>query len=269
MEGDIMTPTFTLSEAISRINMMLNYPAISYEDVGPFFDTAIADLNTTLHTELKSVTNMIKEYRHYMSKNIGDRVLITSEPDESTVIPESNVVPATKPAYYFDTTRKQYGIKRANEYHYTASLYGVYNNMGRPQFYKAVRYGMGVTFWINDTSDNPNELDLLEYFTEDWITLYLIPYVCFKYTVKDGGTATIFADEYSQGFQQLQNSYSVPEKVLLATYCDKLAYRADTEEFLPNLNVKVPTKAITKDMLHARQVNAVYGNMYDRGGFYD
>lgn len=257
---------FTLSETISRINMMLNYPAITYEDVDAFFDMAIAELNTTLHTEIKSVTNMIKEFRHYASKQIANRVLLTSEPDESTTVPEYDSEPSGV-NYYYNTSRKQYGVLIGNEYQYTDTLHGVYNDYGVPQFYKAIRYGVGATIWIIDNTDNPMELNLLEYLSEDWIVMYLIPYVCFKYTCRDGGTASTFAEEFTQGFQQLQDAYDIPEFVTLATYSDRLAYRSDVEEKLPVLNIKVPTKAIYKEMKHKRQVNAVFGNMYDRGGW--
>ena len=121
---------FTLSDAIQRINMNLNYPAITFEDVSSFFDMAIADLNTSLHTEIKSVSNMIKEFRHYMSKNIN-RILLTSEPDASSVIEEhateadANTYNLT---YYYNTTTKLYGTKLGTTWNYSPTLYGVYNN---------------------------------------------------------------------------------------------------------------------------------------------
>lgn len=261
---------FTLSDAIQRINMNLNYPAITFEDVSSFFDMAIADLNTSLHTEIKSVSNMIKEFRHYTSKNIN-RILLTSEPDSSTVIEERESeelanMNATL-TYYYNTTTKLYGTKLGTTWTYSPTLYGVYNKMGTPYFYKAVRYGTNATFWITDATDNPLELNLLEYLSEDWITLYLIPYVCFKYSCRDGGTANVFAEEYTQGFQQLQNAYDVKENVLLATYAGKLAYVEDVEKHLPYLNVLVPTRGIYKEMKHDRAVVAQFGGVYDRGGW--
>lgn len=271
-----MDEKYTLSEVISRINMVLNYPAVTYEDLYVFFDMAIAELNTTLHTDIKSFTNMIKEYSKSTLEDTHNRVVLTDEPDSSTVITVFDTISQ------FTSSSAKYGyvnelnsyviVKPGNtrlEYTVHAELFGVYNNMSSVTFYKALKYTMDGAFWVECNFDNPLELDVLQYLTEDWISLYIIPYVCFKYACREGGTASVFAEEFTQGFQQLQDAYDVTENVLLATVADLLAYRQDVKNNIPNLNVKVSTKAITKSMKHKRQINATYGNMFDRGGWYD
>ena len=43
-----------LTDALSNINLALNYPALTYDDIKLYFDMAIAELNTTLHTSIPS-----------------------------------------------------------------------------------------------------------------------------------------------------------------------------------------------------------------------
>ena len=50
---------FTLSNCIDRINQILNYPSLTYDDVSAFFDQAIAELNTNLHIGLRSISECI------------------------------------------------------------------------------------------------------------------------------------------------------------------------------------------------------------------
>lgn len=227
----------TLSETLSNINLALNYPALTYEDIKLYFDMAIAELNTTLHTSLPTVSTMITEFRQYSSKPC-EKVLNTD--------PETN----------------NYGVSDSSDI--TTGTVGIYIRDGIPEKYICVQYGTS-KYWVKyETIDS---CDISEYLPDDWVLLWLIPYVCFKYTVRDGGTAQTFAEELQQGFQQLQETYDVPAKVTLATYADKLAYHNLVEKKLPNLDIMVGTRAIYENMKHDRSLNAIYSNMFDRGGF--
>ena len=176
--------------------------------------------------------------------------------------------------YYYALDTKKFYVKEASGdtvYSERDELLGFHlkdNVATNPIYYKAAIYGDEV-FWVKQFNDVLLECEISDYLPDDWVLLWLIPYVCFKYTVRDGGTASTFAEELTQGFQQLQETYGIPSKVTLATYADKEAYTELVEKNLPNLDIAVPTQAIYESMKHSRIVNAVYGSMYDRGGFND
>lgn len=254
-----------LQQSLNYINQALNYPALNYEDISLFFDAAIAELNTTLHTNIPTISKMIDEFKQYMSKNIT-KVLITGvDPSVNYEIPSSTVQTSN---YYYNPSDKKFYVLNVATGAYTAhdNLYGTYLRNGVPETYEAIVYGQQASWQITDVL-NVQDCELSYYLPEEWVLLWLIPYVCFKYTVRDGGTASTFAEELTQGFQQLQETYDVPEKVVLATVADKKAYMDLVKENLPNLNVVVKTRAIYENMKHNRALNAVYGSMYDRGGF--
>lgn len=251
-----------LSECLNYINQALNYPALTYEDISLFFNSAVSELNTTLHTSIPTVSEMIVEFKQKMSKE-DDKVRIQSDPQ---LYPDIYIFSGEN--YYYSPTEKVFYIKdlSTNEYYSSSTLKGVYLRNNTPEYYFAVVYG-NAPAWQRSDFESVTECELSEYFPDDWILLWMIPYVCYKYTVRDGGTAQTFAEELTQGFQQLQETYDVPEKVTLATYADKDAYHELVKKFMPILNIKVPTRAIYEDMKHSRNTNAIFGSFYDRGGF--
>lgn len=264
-----------LSEAMQYINSALNYPALHYIDIALYFDMAIAELNTTLHTSIIPVKEMIEKFRQELSKTETNKFVTTVDPEKNYSIP---VVPTDYASqeialdnnvkcYYSLSSKKFYIL---DEYLRTYSEHEIakciYVEGTTVHLFQAMNIG-NTAFWTEVPLDPEYDCDLEEYLPNDWVLLWLIPYVCFKYTVRDGGTAQTFAEELSEGHQQLQDTYDVPDKVILATYADKFAYRELVEDKLPNLNIYVPTKAIYENMKHSRRVNATYGSMYDRGGF--
>jgi hypothetical protein len=270
-----------LDKVLNNINLALNYPSLTYADISLYFDMAIAELNTTLHTSIPTVSDMIDAFEQKLSKEKESRVRIYPSPEDVDYIIQSysstqeaelhTSTASPKIPYYFNwETRKFYVMNSLNNtYTERNTLEGVYiKNVSEFTFYDAVVMGDEV-FWAHTSEDPILECDFAEYLPDEWVLLWLIPYVCFKYTVRDGGTAATFAEELTQGFQQLQETYSVPSTVLLATYADKEAYKDLVIENLPNLNKWVPTKAIFQNMKHSRISNAIYSNMYDRGGFND
>ena len=260
-----------LTDVISHINTALNYPAITYNDVDVYFDMAIAELNTTLHIDMQPISAMIEAFRRRMSKTKANQVVLDMDPRQSDFgIPVDPASPYLgNPKCYYSSEGKCYYAWNnfTKAYDSYECLFGVYINEGVPEYYVSTIYGTDV-YWVK-YEDSPDDLELSEYLPDDWVLLWLIPYVCFKYTVRDGGTAQTFAEEMQQGFQQLQDTYDVPSKVVLATYADKPAYTELVEKHLPNLNVEVRTRAIYDGMKHGRSLNAIYGNMFDRGGFCD
>lgn len=269
----------TINTVMQYINLALNYPALAYEDINLYFDMAISELNTTLHTSIPSVSQMVEDFRQKLSKDIDARIRISSNPEISDytikayATAEQGLVsaPTQNIEYFYAADTRKFYLKNqfSSGYSEHSSLKAVYFENGENPIFYVATVDMSDVFWVKESVDSLLECDLGNYLPDDWIMLWLIPYVCYKYTVRDGGTATVFADELTQGFQQLQESYNVPDKVNLATYADKEAYTKLVEENLPNLNIKIPTRAIYDSMKHARIMNAVYGNMYDRGGFDD
>jgi hypothetical protein len=259
-----------LSEVIKYINTALNYPAVTYLDINIFFDMAISELNTTLHTSIPLVKDMVETFRHEATKSESNKVLLANDPaDTNYVIPTDPVNPLENEVlcYYSTETRKFYILNKfTNEYLEFNIIKAVFNTSEGIHLYQSINYGSGAA-WAEIPTDPSYEADLDKFLPDDWIMLWLIPYICFKYTVRDGGTAQTFAEELTQGFQQLQETYDIPSKVLLATCADKPAYTELVEEHLPNLNIWVPTRAIYESMKHPRNMNAIFGGFYDRGGF--
>lgn len=265
-----------LSKAIQYINSAVNYPALNYIDIALFFDMAIAELNTTLHTSIPPVKDMVEEFRQNLSKVETNKFVSEVDPEEnyeiptvpSTTYPDQASALAGNVKCYYSTEDTMYYLLNDLTHEYSAHkiVKCLYREETTIKLFMSSNLGNSA-FWVEVPIDPEFECDLDVYLPDDWVLLWLIPYVCFKYTVRDGGTSQTFAEELTQGFQQLQETYDVPDKVLLSNYADKQAYTSLVEANLPYLNIKVPTKAIYESMKHPRNTNAIYGSMYDRGGF--
>lgn len=258
-----------LSEFMNYLNSALNFPSIEINDVLVYLDMAVAELNTTLHTEMIPMSKQLEQY--VKSKLKGTKLIsLSNDPsvDNDIFVKETvdEIVPAGTKIYY-DYVEKHYYILEKGNYVMCDSVLGVYfRDAHTKEYWSPYRVGSNAHWEFTDRT-SADSYDLSEFLTYDWLMLWLLPYVCFKYTVRDGGSAQTFAEELTQGFQQLQDTYNVPETVNLATYADKEIYRDLVEEHLPNLNVKVGTRAIYESMKHDRNVLPEYGSMYDRGGF--
>lgn len=256
---------FSTNKFADDVNAVLDYPGLAFDDIRLYLNQAIAEINTELHTSIISVEDMERD----ALKNLDNlpNLIVLSAADVSAEIPVLSSPPISV-TFYYDAIKNQYGLKVNDVWSYYDNLYGVRITDGVPTYYTAgVVLANNVRAWYKDNFNNPSNIDLENYFTRDWINLFLIPYVAFKYSVRDGDTGRLFSEEFSQGFKQLRNSYNVPFQVILATVADKFAYKDNVEKYLPNLNIWVLTKAITKEMKNPQGVNAVYRDFYDVGGF--
>lgn len=226
---------FTLDDCMSRINQALNYPSLSYTDIYHFFDQAIEELNSTFRIALPTVSEMNAENTFSIADQ-SDIVKLSSQPSASGM----SSAPA-KYAFYIGTDRI-------------------------PKYYVAVPIG-GLYYWNAIEREYIEKYDLTEYMPLTWWILFVIPYVCFKYTVRDGDSGAHFMDEFSQGFQQLQTSYNVPNKVNLSSVAHKHAYKPIVQKCLPNLNTTVFTRAIYDDMRVGNGIMPTYGGFYETGGW--
>lgn len=261
-----------LPQVLNYINQALNYPSITYDDVSLFFDSAIVEINSSLHIKMPLVSVMINEFLQYMSNNNPNKVLLTAYPEDTDTFPIFSTIEdalVTSPKYAYFSSLNKFGILNAGSKTYTLypNLYGIFRNSGVPVHFKAVKFSQTDIVWVIDEDADPTNFEFNHYLPDSWVLLWMIPYVCYKYTVRDGGTAANFAEELTQGFQQLQNAYDIPSTVVLSTVAGRPAYSELTKLNLDNLNIKVPTRAIYENMQHERSLNATYGNMYDRGGF--
>lgn len=262
---------FTINDCITRINQALNYPAIAYEDVFHFFDQAIAELNTSLRIALPTVSEMrsVNTFKISDSPNCiftkdapNEVTTVTSRPDASTPVPEG--VPVI---FYIDSSalNSVFYIYRNGTWVEADVVYCL-----RPDrtSYQLIRIANVAAAWVEIPYDSIREFSLTEYLPTDWIILFLIPYVCFKFAVRSGDDGALFSDEFVQGFQQLQTSYNVPNTVKLTTVAHLPAYKAIAMEKLSNLDIDVATRAITEDMRVRNGIRKTYGNtVYDHGGW--
>lgn len=259
---------FTIADCVVRLNQILNYPSLEYEDVSHFFDQAISELNSELHIGLRPISEIYRE-SSFKLEDLGDFVVLDKDP-----LPNNAYLPIddTTAQVYHSSEDNTIRYKRGSDTEYvkTKKLYGLYSNHIDGgivnQFYQTVTAG-NVSVWTAYEIVPNNEIDLTQYMPYDWVVLFLIPYVCFRYAVRDGDTGATYAEDFGNGFQQLRNSYNVPPTVNLAQQAGKKAYKKDVEEHLPNINIQIPTRAITEDMKVERNIRAEYGSMYDRGGW--
>ena len=263
---------FTITDCISRINQALNYPALAYEDVSHFFDQAIAELNTSLRIGLPLVSEMRAEHTFKISDD-PNCIFIPSETvvssiDAVSVLPEAPANGALPVVFYVDSTNalnSTFYIYREGSWHTADVVYGI--KPDRTSF-QAIRIGNTAAAWIEVPYNYLKDFSLTEYLPTDWIVLFLIPYVCFKFSVRNGDNGALFSDEFTQGFQQLQTSYNVPNVVELTTVAHLPAYNSIVKENLNDLRKKVTTRAITEDMRVRNGIQKVHGvSVYDHGGW--
>lgn len=251
---------FTLSDCVSRINQILNYPSVTYEDISHFFDQAIAELNTTLHTSIPTVSEMLDEVPE---PNYTPLVKMTSISDK---IPSEQPESDYGGVYYYDISLQCFRVMEADGWHNYDQIYGMMPGNTSVQLYVSVvvASALGEVYWTPVVKSD-EDLVLTNYLPTDWIILFLIPYVCYKYSIREGMDPGVFSEEMTQGFQQLQESYDVRETVRLSNVAGKYAYTKQVEENLPDLNKDVPTRAIYDSMKVRRAVNATYRDFYDGG----
>lgn len=261
--------TVTLDEVVSKINKRLNYPSFSFEDMDLFFDQAVSEINTLLHIGIKPITKLVLEFTS-AQLNVPNVVLLASEPTSTTTIPtDSN---GGENLYYYNTSEKKYYIRGEGETEYTAynELYGLvinydYAAVVRNKYFQAWPVS-SVPVWFPDRHNNPLQFDLSKYMPVDWITLFLIPYVCAALAIRDGGNGNSFTDEFVQGFNQLKVNYDVPSFAKLNEVAGDEAYKEDVEA---NLNdprfaqIIVPTRAIKSFMRIPDGLEATY--FYTKG----
>ena len=226
---------FTLKDCMSRINQALNYPSLSYTDVYHFFDQAIEELNSTLRITIPTVSEMNEENTFRIADAVTEFVKLSGTPSG-----------------FLETLPEH--------------PYAIYIYDGEAKYYK-LSGSEGAYYWGAVQAEDFESYDLTEYLPFSWWTLFVIPYVCFKYTVRDGDSGAHFMDEFSQGFQQLQTSYNVPNRVALSSVAHKHAYKKLVQERLPNLNAVVFTRAIYEDMHIDNGIMPVYGGFYETGGW--
>ena len=257
-----------ISEVINNINAALNYPSATIEDLKLFMDQAISEINSELHIAIPSITDMQKATEMSFS-NSTNLVLLTTKPDSSTTIPIYTGTEEIESNYYYDAVKDKYAIKKTNGVVYSNDLYGLYNDyISPPILYEAVLFSQDLALWYIPNEKDLRDFDLEDYLPRDWIFLYFIPYVCFKYAVRDGDTGALFSDEFTQGFQQLRNAYSIPNNVNLKNVCHLFAYKDLAQENIDNLNIIIPTRAITDKMKVPDSMKAIWGdNFYSNGGW--
>lgn len=258
----------TLSEVINYIDKALNYPAVSVEDIDLYFNQAFSEINTQLHLSLPSLEDMRREAMEKLASK-HNIVNGTTEPlpdNRFTTALSTDTVPDN--AYYYLTDTQKFKFK-GNSYE---KLYYIFFDTLRKKYrlYEAtiVDDGAGATWF--EIYENPSDVDMEDYLPKDWLFLFIIPYVCFKQAVKDGDQGILFNQEMSIGFNQLRDSYHIPEKVLLKDVIHLPAYRGyakSLEDGVVNWYQWIPTRAIYDIYKIPRAVGSVYQDFYNKGGW--
>lgn len=284
---------YTLADCIEKINQVLNYPSVDYSDISHFFDQAVAELNTELHIGLRPISEIYKD-SGFKLESLGDLVYLEKEPigsdmhipkdtdtgfDKSKALVYLSLEHDNNPIGSFDDSDVymiNYRHTLDEDFKKTYTLYGIYAKYPNPednvkeiyrQIYQTIIIG-GHAYWSPYSYMPDTEVDLTNYLAYDWIVLFLIPYVCFKYAVRNGDSGTLYAEEFQQGFMQLSKSYEVPPFSILSEQAGKVAYIKDVEENLPHLTTYIPTRAIYESMKVGRVIQATHiPSMYDSGGW--
>jgi hypothetical protein len=258
----------TLNECLTRINQILNYPAIGYADVYHFFDQAIEELNTSLRISLPTVTEMVSEntYNIYEVPNI---VKLTS-PDSTVSASDSPPSPSVFP-YWYRCRAPEYvkSFYKWNGHEWVPydKLYGICSTADGTRYYLLTTVSRTQALWCEVDATVQESFDLANYLPASWWTLFVIPYVCFKFSIRNGDSGALFIDEFTQGFQQLQSSYDVPNTVKLTAVAGLPAYRTLVQDNAENLNIRVPTRAIFDNMRVETGIQSVFGGFYESGGW--
>ena len=258
---------YSLNDLTSDINTALNYPAISFQDIKLYLNQAISELNSSLHISIKDINSLISE-NYKRTSTIRNIVTLKNVPDSDDIIPILSEDPTSPKeyTYYYNDTLGKFRLYLDGAWETYDELYAQYISEGNRNVYKATYFPPSI-YWISEVYENPLELDFSEYLTNDWIQLFIIPYVCFKFSARDNDTGAIFSEEFTQGYQQLLIAYRIPDKVSLQKVAGKTPYLEDVKKHIGNLNVMCPTRAITEDMKIPRDVQAIYGSMFDNGGW--
>lgn len=266
---------YTLGEIIDIIDQKLGYPGIGYDDVKPYLNQGMSELNTMLHIGLPSVTEIVNEYRENIitSPNVillpspladMESVEITSVSEPINEITQEQLGTwfdeGTK--YFYSEEDNKYGIIKKKtksgitEYIVTKfdKLIGIYFDPETSTREYALTMTSGTTaYWYNSDLEDIGLLNFTIYLPTDWINLFLIPYVCFGYANKDGGNAGTFQDEFLGGYAQLRKSWYIPQRVYLNAVVEHPAYTSSVKFALkhsdiPLNHIQVDTRAITPDM---------------------
>lgn len=263
---------FTLSNCITRINQILNYPAISYDDVSHFFDQAISELNTTFKIGLPLVSEMVTENQ----LNIQELPNVTLIKESSLggasdiIVTDSNNFTQTDRIYYNPVENKFYKYNTLNTtWCAYDTVYGVFiDSSFKRVLYQAISMPLtGTAFWTPVDESYLNDFDLVLYLPIDFIILFLIPYVCFKFSVRDGNDGSLYNEEWTQGWQQLQTSYDVPHFTKVSTVAHLPAYTKFVKNNPDKIGDAIPTRAIYDDMKIGNNVLATYGGFYENRGW--
>ena len=263
---------FTLSNCITRINQILNYPAISYDDVSHFFDQAISELNTTFKIGIPLVSEMIAE-NQFNIQELPNVVLIKNAPtggSSDIVVSEYPNFGNVERVYYDPSLNKFYKYNVLNNiWEGYETIYGVYiDDTYKRSIHRATSLPLtGVAFWSPIDETNVYDFDLVWYLPMDFIILFLIPYVCFKFSVRDGNSGELYNEEWTQGFQQLQTSYDVPHFTKVATVAHFPAYTKFVKNNPDKIGCNIPTRAVYDSMKIGNNILATYGGFYENGGW--
>lgn len=264
---------FTLNDCIKRINQILNYPSVTYEDISHFFDHAIAELNTVLRVAIPSVSEMISDNTLDISLQ-NSTVLLTARPTSMFAIPHVETPPTSAPAegastyvhYATSSLDRKYYVWDGSVWNAYDAIYGVLFEGAQKTAYIATAIGKQA-YWVESPVQRTLEFDLCEYLTMDWWTLFVMPYVCFKFAVRNGDSGELYSTEFAQGLQQLQTCYDVPSFVTLSEVAGNPVYTSIVKQNLKDLSKKVPTRSVTEDMRVGMAIRAIYGDMYTTGGW--
>lgn len=254
---------YSISDCVTRINQALNYPSLNFEDVYHFFDQAISELNTSLRISLPTVTEMREEHTINVLDN-PNVVYIESNPIAAPDIPTRAIDSPVEGSFRYDPATRSFKIFQNGAWATYDRLYGIHGIS--QETYISTRF-TSVAIWSPLDKTVTQEFDLTEYLPVDWINLFIIPYVCYKFSTRSGDTGDIYRDEFVQGFQQLQTSYSVPNNTVLSKVAGQPAYTNIVKENLNNLNIKVPTRAIYEWMKNLNGMPLQESHIFDTGGW--
>jgi len=258
----------SISDCMVRINQVLNYPSISYTDVSHYFDQAISELNTTLRIGLPLISEFLDEHRLNIV-SIPNVVYLSAALASSKLpnITDVSEIPSGSSEVYYNTSdAKFYKLSSVGEPEGYATVFGIYiDSSYNRQVLQTSHLASGEAMWVPYNDDVCTSANLCEILPTDWIIMFLIPYVCFKFSVRDGSSGALYNEEYVQGFQQLQTSYDIPNSVLLSKVAHLPAYTRIAKDNLDNLQIHVPTRAIYDSMKIGNAVQPEYGTFYSGG----
>jgi hypothetical protein len=154
----------TLNDVMKRINQILNYPSVSYDDISHFFDHAIAELNTVLKTGIPSVSEMVTD--NTLDVSAQDNTILFDTAPTNPVTGVDNIPVGNQDSLQFiyckANDKRGFYVWTGTEWKAYGTVYGILFNSNGRTAYVLTPVGQNA-YWVESPVIRRLEFDLCDY----------------------------------------------------------------------------------------------------------